>query len=53
VKTILLALSTTRQSPKTIEYALNEAQKEAIISQVPLKRIAEPVDIAKVVTFLL
>ena len=28
MKTILLALSTTRQSPKTIEYALNEAQKE-------------------------
>ncbi|PIW69832.1 MAG: 3-oxoacyl-[acyl-carrier-protein] reductase [Ignavibacteriales bacterium CG_4_9_14_3_um_filter_30_11] len=31
---------------------LNEVQKEAIVSQIPLKRIAEPVDIAKVVTFL-
>jgi nucleotide-binding universal stress UspA family protein len=28
VKTILLALSTTRQSPKTIDYALKKAQKE-------------------------
>ncbi len=31
---------------------LNDAQKEAILNQVPLKRIAEPKDIAKVVTFL-
>ncbi len=31
---------------------LNDAQKEAIMSQIPLKRIAEPADIAKVVTFL-
>ena len=31
---------------------LNDVQKEAIMNQVPLKRIAEPVDIAKVVTFL-
>jgi len=28
VKTILLTLSTTRQSPKTINYALKQAQKE-------------------------
>jgi len=28
MKTILLALSTTRQSPKTIDYALKQAQKE-------------------------
>jgi nucleotide-binding universal stress UspA family protein len=28
VKTIVLALSTTRQSPKTIDFALKEAQKE-------------------------
>jgi len=31
---------------------LTDVQKEAIMNQVPLKRIAEPVDIAKVVTFL-
>lgn len=28
MKTILLALSTTRQSPKTIDYALNRAQED-------------------------
>lgn len=28
MKTILLALSTTRQSPKTIDYALKKAQRE-------------------------
>ena len=28
MKTILLTLSTTRQSPKTIDYALKKAQKE-------------------------
>jgi len=31
---------------------LNDVQREAIVHQIPLKKIAEPVDIAKVVTFL-
>lgn len=31
---------------------LNDAQKDAIVTQIPLKKIAEPLDIAKVVTFL-
>ena len=31
---------------------LTEEQKEAMLNQVPLKRIAEPIDIAKVVSFL-
>lgn len=31
---------------------LTEAQKESMINQIPLKRIAEPIDIAKVVSFL-
>jgi len=31
---------------------LSDVQKDAIVSQIPLKRISEPADIAKVVTFL-